>query len=448
MNIQQFYDEGLAHASYAILSEGKVALVDPGRNPQQYSDFAQANNAKIVAVIETHPHADFVSSHLEFHKNDDATIYVSKLVGAEYPHVGFDEGDSFEMGKVTFHSLHTPGHSPDSISILLKDENGKDHALFSGDTLFIGDVGRPDLREKAGNMTAQREELAKMMYHTVQDKLKPLADEVLVFPAHGAGSLCGKNLSDARQSTIGEQRATNWAFNDLDEKTFVDSLLQGQPYIPKYFGYDVDMNKKGAPAYQRSISQVSIWPEGSTLPEGVLVIDTRNNVDFATGHIAGAINIMNGGKFETWLGSIVGPEERFFLVADSAAELEILITKAAKIGYEQLIKGAVVNPAGMTEKGDSFDLEAFKANKELFTIVDIRSRDEHATAPIFEEAINIPLQELRERAKEIPTGKPVVVHCAGGYRSAAGSSIVAAELEENEVLDFSEAIKEFQLVAH
>lgn len=448
MNIQQFYDEGLAHASYAILSEGKVALVDPGRNPQQYSDFAQANNAKIVAVIETHPHADFVSSHLEFHKNDDATIYVSKLVGAEYPHVGFDEGDSFEMGKVTFHSLHTPGHSPDSISILLKDENGKDHALFSGDTLFIGDVGRPDLREKAGNMTAQREELAKMMYYTVQDKLKPLADEVLVFPAHGAGSLCGKNLSDARQSTIGEQRATNWAFNDLDEKTFVDSLLQGQPYIPKYFGYDVDMNKKGAPAYQRSISQVSIWPEGSTLPEGVLVIDTRNNVDFATGHIAGAINIMNGGKFETWLGSIVGPEERFFLVADSAAELEILITKAAKIGYEQLIKGAVVNPAGMTEKGDSFDLEAFKANKELFTIVDIRSRDEHATAPIFEEAINIPLQELRERAKEIPTGKPVVVHCAGGYRSAAGSSIVDAELEENEVLDFSEAIKEFQLVAH
>ena len=448
MNIQQFYDEGLAHASYAILSEGKVALVDPGRNPQPYSDFAQANNAKIVAVIETHPHADFVSSHLEFHKNEDATIYVSKLVGAEYPHVGFDEGDSFKMGKVTFHSLHTPGHSPDSISILLRDENGKDHALFSGDTLFIGDVGRPDLREKAGNMKAQREELAKMMYHTVQDKLKPLADDVLVFPAHGAGSLCGKNLSDARQSTIGEQRATNWAFSDLDEKTFVDSLLQGQPYIPKYFGYDVDMNKKGAPAYQRSISKVSIWPEGSTLPADALVIDTRNNVDFAAGHIAGAINIMNGGKFETWLGSIIGPEEQFFLIANSAAELEILIAKAAKIGYEQLIKGAVVNPAGMTAKADSFDLEAFKANKEHFTIVDIRSRDEHATAPIFEEAINIPLQELRERAKEIPTGKPVVVHCAGGYRSAAGSSIVAAELDENEVLDFSEAIKEFQLVAH
>lgn len=448
MNIQQFYDEGLAHASYAILSEGKIALVDPGRNPQQYADFAQANNAKIVAVIETHPHADFVSSHLEFYKNDDATIYVSKLVGAEYPHTSFDEGDSFKMGKVRFHALHTPGHSPDSISILLKDESGKDHALFSGDTLFIGDVGRPDLREKAGNMTAQREELAKMMYHTVQDKLKPLADEVLVFPAHGAGSLCGKNLSDARQSTIGEQRATNWAFTDLDEKTFVDSLLQGQPYIPKYFGYDVDMNKKGAPSYQRSISQVSIWPEGATLPGDVLVIDTRKQEDFVAGHIPGSINIMNGGKFETWLGSIVGPEEKFFLVADSAAELEILITKTAKIGYEQLIKGAAVNPAGMTEKASSFDLDAFKANKEQFTIVDIRSRDEYATAPIFEEAINIPLQELRERAAEIPKEKPVVIHCAGGYRSAAGSSIVAGVLKDAEILDMSEAIKEFQLVAH
>lgn len=448
MNIQQFYDEGLAHASYAILSEGKVALVDPGRNPQTYYDFAEANSAKIVSVFETHPHADFVSSHLEFHKNEGATIYVSKLVGAEYPHVGFDHGEVVTMGKVTFKSLHTPGHSPDSISILLVDENGKDQALFSGDTLFIGDVGRPDLREKAGNLKAQREDLAKMMYTTVQEKLKPLADHVLVFPAHGAGSLCGKNLSDARQSTIGEQRTTNWAFSDLDEKTFVESLLQGQPYIPKYFGYDVDMNKKGAPSYQRSISQVSIWPEGSTLPADALVIDTRKQADFVAGHIPGAINIMNGGKFETWLGSIVGPEEKYFLVADSTAELEVLITKAAKIGYEQLIKGAVVNPAGMTEKANSFDLEDFKANKNDYTIVDIRSRDEFSNSPIFDGALNIPLQELRERTKEIPTGKPVVVHCAGGYRSAAGTSIVSGHLKNTEVLDFSEAIKEFQLIAH
>ena len=448
MHIQQFYDEGLAHASYAILSQGKIALVDPGRNPKPYYDFAEAHAAQIVAVIETHPHADFVSSHLEFHKNEGASIYVSKLVGAAYPHVGFDQGDFFALGAITLHALHTPGHSPDSISILLKDPEGKDHALFSGDTLFIGDVGRPDLREKAGNLTAQREELAKMMYHTVQQKLKPLADEVLVFPAHGAGSLCGKNLSDARQSTIGEQRAANWAFSAPDEVIFVDTLLQGQPYIPKYFGYAVDLNKQGAASYQRSISQVSIWPEGATLPADALVIDTRKQDLFAAGHIPGSINIMNGGKFETWLGSIVGPEENFFLVADTAAELEILIHKTAKIGYEQLIQGAVVRPAGMTATGTSFDLAAFKANPEAYTLVDIRSRDEKAGTPIFEAALNIPLPELRERAHEIPQHKPVLIHCAGGYRSAAGVSIVANEVKQVPVLDFSEAIKDFQTAAH
>jgi rhodanese-related sulfurtransferase len=255
-------------------------------------------------------------------------------------------------------------------------------------------------------------------------------------------------LSDARQSTICEQRATNWAFSAADEATFVDTLLQGQPYIPKYFGYDVDLNKQGAPAYQRSISKVSIWSTGAILPAGALVIDTRKQDQFAAGHIPGAINIMNGGKFETWLGSIVGPEERFFLVAETAAELEILIHKAAKIGYEAGIEGAVVNPAGMTEQGTSFDLSAFTSNPEAFTLVDIRSRDEHATTPIFAGAINIPLPELRERAGEIPMSKPILIHCAGGYRSAAGVSIVSNEVKQVPVLDFSEAIKDFQTAAH
>jgi rhodanese-related sulfurtransferase len=287
-----------------------------------------------------------------------------------------------------------------------------------------------------------------MMYHSVQTKLKPLADDVLVFPAHGAGSLCGKNLSDARQSTIGEQRASNWAFSATDEVTFVQTLLQGQPYIPKYFGYAVDLNKQGAPAYQQSISQVTILSEGAALPAVALVIDTRKQDQFAAGHIPGAINLMNGGKFETWLGSIVGPEEKFYLVADTAAELEILIHKTAKIGYEAGIAGAVVNPTGMTATGTSFDLAAFKANPEAYTLVDIRSRDEKAGTPIFEKALNIPLPELRERAHEIPQHKPVLIHCAGGYRSAAGVSIVANEVKQVPVLDFSEAIKDFQTAAH
>ncbi|SFO18873.1 Glyoxylase, beta-lactamase superfamily II [Algoriphagus ornithinivorans] len=444
MNIKQFYDEGLAHASYAIESEGLIALVDPGRNPNPYYDFAETYGGKIVAVIETHPHADFVSSHLEFHQNEDATIYVSKLVEADYPHSSFDEGDSFKLGKLSFHALHTPGHSPDSISVILKDENGKDYALFSGDTLFIGDVGRPDLREKAGNMKAQRKELAQMMYKTVQTKLKPLSDDIIVYPAHGAGSLCGKNLSDERQSTIGEQRENNWAFGDLDEKSFVNSLLEGQPYIPKYFSYDVDMNKTGAPAYKRSISRVGIWSEGASISEGSLIIDARKKEAFAEGHIPGSINIMNGAKFETWLGSIVSPEEHFFLVSDSIAELEDLINKASKIGYEQLIKAAVINPKGMSARESSFNVDEFKTNPDKFTIVDIRSRDENHNSPIFEKAMNIPLQELRERTVEIPDEKPILVHCAGGYRSAAGSSIVAGQKQNVEVFDFSEEIKNFQ----
>ncbi|MAN86088.1 MAG: MBL fold metallo-hydrolase [Algoriphagus sp.] len=444
MNIKQFYDEGLAHASYAIESEGLIALVDPGRNPNPYYDFAETCGGKIVAVIETHPHADFESSHLEFHQNEDATIYVSKLVEADYPHSSFDEGDSFKLGKLSFHALHTPGHSPDSISVILKDENGKDYALFSGDTLFIGDVGRPDLREKAGNMKAQRKELAQMMYKTVQTKLKPLSDDIIIYPAHGAGSLCGKNLSDERQSTIGEQRENNWAFGDLDEKSFVDSLLESQPYIPKYFSYDVDMNKTGAPAYQRSISRVGIWSEGASISEGSLIIDARKKETFAEGHIPGSINIMNRAKFETWLGSIVAPEEHFFLVSDSIAELEDLINKASKIGYEQLIKAAVINPKGMSARESSFNVDEFKTNPDKFTIVDIRSRDENHNSPIFEKAMNIPLQELRERTVEIPDEKPILVHCAGGYRSAAGSSIVAGQKQNVEVFDFSEEIKNFQ----
>jgi glyoxylase-like metal-dependent hydrolase (beta-lactamase superfamily II)/rhodanese-related sulfurtransferase len=444
MNVKQFYDEGLAHASYAIESEGKIVLVDPGRNPKQYYDYEKVAKAKIVAVIETHPHADFVSSHLEFHQNDKANIYASKLVGADYPHIGFDEGDFFQLGKVSLHALHTPGHSKDSISILLKDENGKEHALFTGDTLFIGDVGRPDLREKAGNIKSQKMELAKMMYHTIQNKLKPLDDHIIVFPAHGAGSLCGKNLSDARQSTIGEQKVSNWAFGEMDEQTFVNILLEGQPYIPKYFGYDVDINKKGAPAYKDSISQVEKLQNGDNLPEGALVIDARKNEKFTAGHTPGAINIMNGEKFETWLGSIIGPEERFFIVSDSEAELNILIDKAAKIGYELLLLGVVANPSGMTEKSDSFDLKIFKSNPELYTIVDIRSKNEYTNSPIFNQSINIPLQELRERASEIPIEKPILIHCGGGYRSAAGSSIVRAIKTDTRVLDFSDAIKDYQ----
>lgn len=190
MTIKQFKDAPLAHYSYAIVSDGKMALVDPSRNPMQYYQYAEEQNAEIVAVFETHPHADFVSSHMQIHEETGATIYVSKLVGADYPHQSFDEGDEVKIGKASFSARNTPGHSPDSITVVAKD--GEDTALFTGDTLFIGNVGRPDLREKAGNMKAKRVELAKDMYHTIKNKFTDLPDDAVVYPAHGAGSLCGK----------------------------------------------------------------------------------------------------------------------------------------------------------------------------------------------------------------------------------------------------------------
>ena len=445
MKIEQFEDKGLAHFSYAILSEcaRKMVLIDPARNPQPYYDYAKANNAAIVAVIETHPHADFVSSHREIAQATGANIRVSKLLGADYAHEGFDEGDAFTVGKLTFRALNTPGHSPDSISIMLSRED-QDVAVFTGDTLFIGDVGRPDLREKAGNMTAKREELAKQLYHSLREKLLPLAADVLVYPAHGAGSLCGKALSGANSSTIGTEKIGNPMLRPLSEEDFVTELLADQPFIPKYFGYDVALNKAGAPDYAPSVQQVKRLAAGTTLEAGVVVIDTRPEAEFKKGHVEGAINLQQGGKFETWLGSIVGPEEAFYLLAADEATREDLIRKTAKIGYELLIKGALVGTPATSVTMPVLDLAAFREHPENYTIVDIRNPVEHRDEPIFDGSLNIPLPELRERAREIPTDKPVVVHCAGGYRSAAGSSIVADALPGTAVLDLSEAVKSFQ----
>lgn len=257
MEIKQFEDKNLAHYSYAIHSNGEIALIDPARDPQPYYDFAKQRHAKITAVIETHPHADFVSSHLEIHETTRATIYVSKLLGAEYAHHFFDDGDTISLGKSTLKALNTPGHSPDSISIVALDENGMEQAVFTGDTLFIGDCGRPDLREQAGAITSPRTELAKQMYHSLRDKLITLPDSVMVYPAHGAGSLCGKGLSEQSSSTIGAEKMSNWSLQPMSETDFVQKLLTDQPFIPKYFPFDVGINKKGAESYQKVFQKCS-----------------------------------------------------------------------------------------------------------------------------------------------------------------------------------------------
>ncbi|MUP47231.1 MBL fold metallo-hydrolase [Gramella sp. BOM4] len=445
MTIKQFKDSPLAHYSYAIVSDGQMALVDPARNPMQYYRYAEEQDAKIVAVFETHPHADFVSSHMQIHEETGATIYVSEKVGADYPHKAFDEGDSLKLGKVEFKAINTPGHSPDSITVIAKDD--KETALFTGDTLFIGDVGRPDLREKAGNMKAKRKDLAKQMYHTIQNKFTDLPDDALVYPAHGAGSLCGKNMSDASSSTLGNERQGNWAFKDQTEEEFMEEILKDQPFIPSYFGFNVDINKTGPENVQRTKWANKLMLNVDSVDKDVLVVDTRDEAKFKKAHLPNSINIMarsEDDKYETWLGAIVKPEEEFYLVLDGVDKLEELLERTAKIGYEKQVKAVVTLGKEVQAKSAEFDLEDFKKNRDSYTIVDIRNNSEVAEGKIFEDAITVPLNELREDSTEIPSHKPVVVHCAGGYRSAAGSSILDRKFESTRVYDLSEAIKEFK----
>lgn len=446
MIIKQFQDSPLAHYSYAIVSDGEMALVDPARNPLPYYKFAEEHNAKIVAVFETHPHADFVSSHLQIHIETGATIYISKLVGANYPHQTFDDGDTLTIGQVTFSAINTPGHSPDSICIVTTDK-ADNHFLFTGDTLFIGDVGRPDLREKTGNMKATREQLAKNMYETVQTKFDHLPDDTVLYPAHGAGSLCGKNMSTDASSTLGKERKNNWAFQDQSETQFVSNILNDQPLIPFYFGFNVNMNKKGASNYDKNIGTIPLKIKVDCLPEESLIIDVRPEVDFKKNHLPNSINIMardEKDKIETWLGSIVKPQEKFYLVLDSIADKDAIVERIAKIGYEGQIKALVTISSQPLESSEPLSLDDFKKNSDDYTIVDIRNKSEVEKGKYFENAISIPLPELRDTKTAIPTNKPIVVHCAGGYRSAAGSSILETTLSGATVYDLSDAIEQFK----
>ncbi|MCH7412581.1 MBL fold metallo-hydrolase [Belliella sp. R4-6] len=441
--IKQFEDDGLAHFSYAIYSDGNIILVDPGRNPQQYYDYTNEKDAKIIGVIETHPHADFVSSHLEINKTTRAPIYISKLVNVQYDFIPFDEGSDIELADgVLLRALFTPGHSPDGISVVL-EEDGVDIAVFTGDTMFIGDVGRPDLREEAGSIQSQRIDLAKMMYHSLREKLMTLDDSVLVYPAHGAGSLCGKSLSQEKASTIGQEKLSNYALQTMTEDEFVSVLLEDQPFIPQYFPYNVEVNRVGAENYEIAKSTVKLLPKNSATEDGVIIIDGRDQRDFKSSHISGAINIMNGAKFETWLGSTVAPMKTFYLVASSEDALQDMISKTTKIGYESFIEGAFIYTDSDGDQMTIFDKEAFDTNRDDYIILDVRNISEVNQNKVFENAINIPLPELIQRAHELPKDKPIVVHCGTGYRSAIGSSIVHQKLDGVKVIDMGAAINEY-----
>lgn len=450
MEIKQWEDKNLAQFSYAILSNGekKIVLIDPARNPKKYIDYARENNAQIAGIIETHPHADFISSHSEIKQLTGATIYASRLVDAGYPHTTLDEGDAIELGKMKLTALNTPGHSPDSISILLEHDL-KQKAIFTGDTLFVGDCGRPDLREDAGNVRGTKLELAKSMYHTLRDKLIPLDNDVIVYPAHGAGTLCGKGIKQADSSTIGQEKKANWSLQPMTEEEFVSSLLSDQPFIPAYFPFDVEINRKGAAPFKESIEAIKMGSaikneiDASRLDADVVIIDARTSKEYKKGHLSNSINLMEGAKFETWLGSIINPGESFYLAGESKEQLKKLTERAAAIGYESQIKEAFVLEYAILSE-PLIDLNAFKKSKEAFTIVDVRNSSEVKESRPFKESISIPLPELRNRVNEIPTYKPIVVHCAGGYRSAAGSSIINSALNGKvQVFDLSDAVNQF-----
>lgn len=442
MKIEQFYDENLAHASYAILSENEIALIDPARDPHPYFQYAEKNNATIKAVIETHPHADFVSSHVEISNKTGADIYVSSLLNPLYDFTPFDEGDEISIGKIKLRAINTPGHSPDSISVIITNEDGKDYALASGDTLFIGDVGRPDLRESAGSIQKAREDLARMMYESINEKILKLNDDILVYPAHGAGSLCGKALSKERVSTIGKQKKENYALQPMSEEKFVNELLKDQPMIPKYFGNSVELNRKGAPNFEESVIKVPSLDKNSKLKENTLVIDSRAKENYAKGHVKGSINIPDSKSFETWLGAIVAPDENFYLICENEEKSNDLIRRIAKIGYEGLIVGTLTNPDNANEKTADFDYEAFKENSGFFNILDVRNFGERRDRVIFDKSEFIPLHQLRERLDEIKTDKPIVIHCAGGMRSAIAQSILQSKTD-TQVFDLGEKVREY-----
>lgn len=443
MFIHQFYDTGLAHASYAVIRAGKMVVIDPARDPQPYYNMAKQHEADIIGIIETHPHADFVSSHLEIHEQTGATIYVSKLVGAGYPHQTFDEGDEINLNDIILRAINTPGHSPDSICILVEDEQGKLTTIFTGDTLFVGDVGRPDLREHVGNITAKKEELAKALYYSTREKLMQLPADVVVYPAHGPGSLCGKNMSPDLHSTIGREITENYALQQMNEQQFVKLLTADQPFMPQYFSYNVALNKQGVSSLEASLNIIPRLGKDEHLQDGILIVDVRPDNDFKKGHIKGAINIQQNGKFETWLGAVLSPDEPFYLVAATNESLAAVINKAAKIGYEKNIKGALLIPDHATYTSSQLDQYDFDEHPENYTIVDVRNWNEINEVKIFANALTIPLPELRNRINSIPADKPIVVHCAAGYRSATASSILAAYITNVPVYDLGEAIAEY-----
>lgn len=442
MKIEQIYTGCLAQGAYYIESKGEAVVIDPLREVQPYIQKAENANAKIKYVFETHFHADFVSGHLDLSKETGAPIVYGPNANPSFDaHIAKD-GEEFKVGDVTFKVLHTPGHTMESTCYLLKDENGKEVALFSGDTLFIGDVGRPDLAQKAANMT--QEELAGTLFDSLRTKVMTLPDDIIVYPAHGAGSACGKNMSKETSDTLGHQKQTNYALRaDMTREEFIKEVTEGLATPPAYFPLNVMLNKQG----YESISEVlnrgkqalsADAFETAANETGALILDTRDPQEFAKGFIPNSINIGIDGGFAPWVGALIPDiKQELLLVADEGREEEV-ITRLARVGYDFTIgylKGGFATWKASGKEVDSIkSITAEEFAEDIKSkdaaILDVRKPGEYVSEHLV-DAVNMPLDNINDYLVSLNKETPYYVHCAGGYRSMIFISILKARGFDN-----------------
>ena len=437
MKIEQIYTGCLAQGAYYITSDGEAAIIDPLRETQPYLDRLQRDGVALKYIFETHFHADFVSGHLDLSRSTKAPIVYGPNATCEFECITATDGQIFSLGTVTIKVLHTPGHTMESTTFLLIDENGKNHAIFSGDTLFIGDVGRPDLAQKAAHMT--QEQLAATLYHSLRDKIMTLNDDVIVYPAHGAGSACGKNMSKETISTIGNQKETNYALRaNMTEAEFITEVTDGLLPPPAYFGMNVAMNKKGYDSFENvlNLGLQALTPkefENVAEENAALLLDTRNNGVFAKGFIPQSINIGIDGDFAPWVGSLIANVKQPILIICEIGQEEETVTRLSRVGFDNLLGHLAGGFDAWLNAGNEVDtinrISAEQFEQEIKTseskIIDLRKETEYSAEHI-DNAYNKPLAAINDWVKDIDSKKHFYIHCAGGYRSMIAASILEA----------------------
>jgi hydroxyacylglutathione hydrolase len=429
MYIEQLYTNCLAEAAYYIESEGEAAIIDPLRETEPYLELATKRKAKIKYVFETHFHADFVSGHIDLARKANATIVYGPLANTNYSVVNAVDGQEFRIGKISLRVLHTPGHTPESSCYLLLDENGKEHAIFTGDTLFVGDVGRPDLLD--GIMT--REELAGMLYDSLNQKIKTLPDNVIVYPAHGPGSACGKNIGKETFSTIGEQKRFNYALKNQSKEEFIAKVTDGILPPPSYFFEDARINREGYAAIDQVLAQnlksLSISEVKTQIKKGALLLDTRKPDDFEKGFIRNSLNIGLNGQFAVWVGTLVDIHQPLVLITEPGQEHESVL-RLARVGYENVV-GYFNRVLDWDEPLATIrSIKAEQIKEEKAEVLDIRKPGEWSVSH-YAKASFVPLADMPDNLNTLDKKKAYLVHCAGGYRSMMATSLMKREGFEN-----------------